>query len=154
MSEVRIIFHFDKKPDEGLEVLTRSGSPFEFERKVSDNEYYLRSKDDVFTRHFFVYGESDSEIMTEDALHVEVQKALGFDTKSDLSYCGSYELDTKIVAALKKIARYLCDQEVPFYMVAMDYDTGEEVLIQGRNPETDVTIFNEELKPVLAGLLE
>nr|MBI4156478.1 hypothetical protein [Candidatus Woesearchaeota archaeon] len=143
-------FYLDRTVEERLPQLTTSESPLRLERKVTDF-YILRSQDPVLA-HSFVYGTTDSEMMSEDPLHIEAQKSLGFQSGSYLHY-GGCNLNPEKIAVFKKIMEHIVANDIPLYMTAKD-ESGEEILVRGYNPITNTEIQNPNFKQTLPDLLE
>lgn len=148
--KVDIGFYLNGTVEKRLPQLTTPESPLRLEKKVTDF-YILHSQDPVLDS-FFVYGTPDSEIMSEDPLHIEAQKALGFQSGSHLHYRGC-NLNPEKIAAFRKITEHIAANNIPLYMTATD-ETGEEILVRGYNPITNTEIQNPNFKETLPDLLE
>lgn len=144
-----INLYLDGTIEERLPQLTAPQSPLKLKEKYLDF-YVLNSKDPVLD-NIFIYGTPDSEIISE-KLHVEAQKALGFQSKNHLYY-GGCNLNPEKIAVFKKIMEYLSSNNIPLYMTATD-EEGEEILVKGRNPIINTEIQNPNFKQTLSDLLE
>jgi hypothetical protein len=145
-----ITFYLNGTVEERLPQLTTPESPLILDRKISDF-YMFNSKDPILT-HFFTYGSADSEIMTEDSLHIEAQKSLGFQSEICLSYDGC-NLNSRKAMVFGKIMEYLIEKGIPTYMTATD-ESGDERLIRGYNPLTKTEIQNPNFKQTSPSFLE
>ncbi|GEM_PF-6301132 len=138
-----IDFYLKGAVEERLPQLTSPASPLELKSKHEDF-CIIRSKNPVLNG-FFVYCPVDSKTMSEEPLHIEAQRALGFMAGSILHYRHCI-LNPEKVKALRGIAQYLSSGGIPVYMTAVDDATGKEILIKGSNPETRTEIENPEFK--------
>jgi len=145
-----IYFYLDGAVEERIPQITAHTSPLSLDTKV-DDYFILRSKDSDLN-DIFVYGLPDSELLSEDSIHVEAQKALGFQPKSRLFY-GKSDLHKGAVLAFRNIMNYLTTNKIPLYMTAIN-KTGEEVLLRGYNPLTHVEIQHSKFKQTVLNLLE
>jgi hypothetical protein len=133
-----------------LPQITAHRSPLRLEKQVTD--FYILYSRDTILDNSFVYGTSDSEIMSEYPVHIEAQKALGFQSESNLYYDGC-DLNPEKIEAFRKIIEYLAAKDIPFYITARD-EYGQEILIRGYNPLTGTGIQNPNFKQTLPGILE
>jgi hypothetical protein len=145
-----VTFYMAGTVEARLPLITTPESPLRLDKRV-DNYFILCSKDPVLD-HFFVYGTPDSEIMSEDSLHIEAQKALGFQSESSLDYSGC-NLNSEKFSAFRKIMEHLATNNIPLYMTATD-ERGGEVLVRGYNPLRNTEIQNPHFKQTLPDLLE
>ena len=135
-------FYLNGTVEERLLQLTTLESPLRLGKK--DIDFYILHAQDPILDHFFIYGRLDSEIMSEYSLHIEAQKALSFQSGSCLNYNGC-NLNLEKVAAFRKIMQYLATNNIPVYMTATN-ESGDEVLVRGYNPITNVEIQNLKIK--------
>lgn len=133
-----------------LPQLTRSNSPLKLERKLDD--FYILLARDTILDGFFVYETPGSEIMSEDQLHIESQKALGFSTGSHLSY-GKCNMNPQKAQSFKNVVDYVTREGIPFYMTARD-ESGEEIMVRGYNPRTNTEVSNPRFTKTLPELLK
>ena len=134
-----VSFHVDGDLEQILSKLIAPESPLKLNQKI-DDWYMLDSQDPVLT-HFFCYGTQDPET-TNQPLHENAQKVLGFKSGNSLTYGGCY-LNPEKIAVFKKIMEYIVSQKIPAYMTVADYNCGEEHLVTGCNPKTGVDIKND-----------
>jgi len=134
---------------EKLPQLVTPDSPLRLEKEY-DNFYILCPTDPVLD-FSLVYIGIDSEIMSAN-LHIETQKALGFQAGSDLYY-NKCALNPEKIAALEKMMEHIVANNIPVYITATSEPDGE-ILISGINPITNKGIFNSNFKQKLTDLLE
>lgn len=145
-----IEFYLDGTVEERLPLLTADDSHLIFKERNFD-AYRLNPKHPALD-HYFVYGITDDEIMSENQLHIEVQRALGFQAGSNLGYSGC-NLNPEKVAAFREIMEYVTAKSIPFYITARD-ESGEETLICGKNPFTGAQVQNPHFRQTLPELLK
>jgi hypothetical protein len=145
-----IEFYMAGGVEERLHQLTAPDSPLVLEIKIDD--FYRFIARDAVLDGSFVYGAPDSEIMSEDPLHIEAQRDLGFQAGSNLHY-GGCNLNPEKIAVFKGLMEYISAKGIPVYMTLTD-ESGDEALVVGHNPATKAKIQNPNFKQGLAGLLE
>lgn len=148
--QVDIELYLDGTAEERLPKLTTTNSPLRLGKRTM-NSYILYSRDPVLDS-FFVYGNPDSESMSEDPLHVEVQKSLDFHPESNLHY-GGCNLNLEKIAVFRKIMEHSIANGISVYMTARD-EYGKEILIRGYNSITNVGIENSNFKQTFPDILE
>lgn len=137
-----ISFYLDKPVEEGLLLLITEESPLNLEKKFEDH-YILNSKNQALDGHF-LYTSTDSEIISENKLHIAALKILSFKAESELYYSQCI-LNPEKINEFKKIIEYIIEKDICVYMTATD-KSGNEMIIKGHNPLTNTEIQNANLK--------
>ncbi len=141
-------FYMDGTLEGRLSQLVAPDSPLKLEKQIEDF-YVLHSTDSILDGRF-TYSVPDSELMSEDKLHVEAQKTLGFKSGTSLHY-SRCSLNLDKIAEFRKITEYMTTNNIPFYMTTTD-GYGDETLIIGYNPVTNIKIQNPNFKQVFHNL--
>jgi hypothetical protein len=144
-----IEFYLDGPVEERIRQLSTLESPLKMRNKLED--FYILDPKNKILDSSFIYTAPDSEQILTNPLHMEAQKTLGFEVKSNLHYRGCIFSPEKI-GALREIANHLEQANIPHYMTVIE-EYGKEIFVRGHNPITGIKIQNPIFNRTLQRLL-